>query len=322
MAFQFNPIAKKQFQQRRLYSRLLLQIQAPIKSGHALTLYEYLNDELQRQKERIEKMPLALADLRALLDIDEDQYTEFKYLNQRAIKPAFKEINECTDIEASCVFIRKNRSVVALSINAKRQKNYIPSLNLEPTDLSEKFLKSPEDIKVELLTAYGITKNKADDLAVKFSVEELTVGLKYTLERHSENKVKNIPSYLIKAINEGYGSVLNEDEKDKKLNIVWAEHKNSRALKLFEALPLDEQQALKSSYVDGLESNSRTFARDKFRYEGEWNSYYIKNDFKNKIMLSLLNDPIDIDFESFKEWWAQQELKNLLAEAQKKAKSI
>lgn len=320
LAFQFNPIAKKQFQQRRLYSKLLLQIQAPIKSGHALTLYEYLNDELQRHRGKIEKMPLALADLRSLLDIDEDQYPAFKYFNQRAIKPAFKEINEHTDIEAACEFIRENRNVVALHITAKRQHNFKLSHSPEYENVPDNELESSENTGLKLLMAYGITKNKAAELTTVFSAEQLAAGINYTIDRHNENKVKNIASYLIKAIDKGYGIETSKSEQIKRLERSWAIYRNNQASKLFEALTFEDKKVLQDRYVKTIESSkSGSFALNKFRYDGGWNSNFIQNDFRNKFVLTLLKDPIDTDFEVFKEWWPQQKLKNLLEEVEKRS---
>lgn len=319
LAFQFNPIAKKQFQQRRLYSKLILQIQAPIKSGHTLTLYEYLNDELQRHKGSVENIFLSLVNLRALLDIDANQYPAFKYFNQRVIKPAFQEINGCTDIEAACEFIRENRNVIALSITAKRRENFQTSYDAECLATVNDELERPSRIAVQVLMAYGITQNKAIELAESFSAQQLVAGIKYTVDRSRENKVKNFPSYLIKAINEGYAVSSGENEGGDELKATWSLHRSNRALELFEALLPEKQRRLRESYIDNIENgNSRTIAKDKFKYDGGWNSRYIQNDFQSKVMFSLLKEPIDVDFEAFKAWWPQQELKNLLVEAHKK----
>jgi len=316
LAFQFNPIAVKQFQERRLYSKLILQIQAPIKSSHALTLYEYLNDELQRQKNDILNKPLHLDDLRTLLDIGESQYPEFKHLNQRAIKPAFKEINELTDVEATYGFIKEKRSVVALCITAKRRKNFQLSLGLNSLDIMSGQKESPESVCVQLLMAYGITKNKAIEIGDSVPIEQIITNLRYTIDRHKENKVQNFASYLIKAINDGYGSSHSPDEWNESLKYEWESHKRDRSLELFKLLAPNRQQALRNSYIESIDNDgSRTFARDKFKHDGGWNSRYIENDFRSKVMFKLLESPIDVDFEAFKEWWPQHELQKLLAEA-------
>ncbi|MGC1307821.1 MAG: replication initiation protein [Phormidesmis sp.] len=320
LAFRFNPIAIEQFLQRRLYSRLMLQIQAPIKSGHALTLYEYLNDELQRHNDRLQNMPLAITDLRSLLDIGDDQYPAFKYFNQRAIKPAFKEINKHTDIEASYEFIREKRCITALCITATRQSNFQPSLNLNSTVLPSENLETLEDTCAQLLIAYGITQNKAAEIASTISPEQIAVNLKYTLNRHKENKVKNFPSYLIKAINEKYDSAPTTDEQCETLKTIWTSHKHNRSLKLFEALSLSQQKALRTSYLQSIEhDDSYKIARDKFRYDSGWNSRYIQNDFHNRVIIGLLKAPTDVDFEAFKQWWPQEEIRYLLAEARKQS---
>ena len=120
LAFQFNPIIVRYFKQRRLYSRLLLQIQAPIKSAYALTLYEFLNDELHRNKRDSKKVVISLNDLRALFDLDDNQYSEYKHFNNQAIKPAFLEINEHTDILAEYEQIREKRRVSGLRSEERR----------------------------------------------------------------------------------------------------------------------------------------------------------------------------------------------------------
>ena len=321
LAFQFNPIAAKQFQQRRLYSRLLLQIQAPIKSGHALTLYEYLNDELQRQKDNIEKMLLSLNDFRLLLDIGDGQYPEFKHFNQRAIKPAFKEINEHTDVEASYDFVRENRSIVALCITAKRQKSFQLSLNLNAIEAQAHDLNVLDNPGVQLLMVYGITKNKAMELVEKVPIDQIVANVKYTLNRQKDKKVQNFPSYLIKAINEGYATVADSEDQQSLYQNKWEIYRQEQAIARFTALPFQQQQELRSSYEKAIECELRTLARDKFRNDGGWNSRFIERDFLSKVMLPLLETPAELELEAFKAWWPEQELKNLLTQARKDAKA-
>lgn len=313
LAFQFNPMAVQQFKHRRLYSRLMLKIQAPIKSGHALTLYEFLNDALQHDSST-NVIRLSIWQLRELLDIDSNQYTEFKHLNQKALKPAFKEINMYTDIEASYVLLREKKRVIALNITAIRKNTLSKSKSLNTSFEDEAEPLSDETL---LLVACGVTRNKALVMAEKYATVRIVLNTKYTLAEASNDRVKSLPSYLIKAVEKDYaGSEHAQAAVD--LSSEWSAFRRERAFDYFDKLTDLGQNSLRQSYLNSIQDNrNSSIAREKFKYDGGWNSRYVVEDFYSKCMTELLKEPEELNIEAFKRFWPKHEIKKLLAERRK-----
>lgn len=317
LAFQFNPNVVKQFQQHSLYSKLMLQIQAPIKSGHTLTMYEYLNDELQRKKARVRVIVLSITDLRALLDIGRNKYLQFKYLNSQAIKPAFIEVNKHTDIDAFFEPIKEGRSIIALRITAKRKQNFQLPIDLSyPSDDSEAVFLQPQNDStsdvVELLVSHGITETKAKLLAQSNPIKKIVNNLNYSLKQKG---IKNFPSYLVKAIEHNYSpeDQVSEELYQAQLREAWERYKVKQVESRFGALSEDDQTQLRQEFVESLENDhNNRLTRDKFNNEGGWQSRWVQISFQKKLATTLLEAPEETDFKAFIEWWPRQELKELL----------
>ena len=322
LAFQFNPIVVKQFQERQLYSKLILQIQAPIKSGHTLTLYEYLNDELHRYKQKLKALTIAISDLRALLDVRDGKYEQFKHLNDRVIKPAFQELGRYTDVEATYTLVKEGRKVSALAISAKRKQYFQPYLDIpdpQENNLSREDISQNNDAAT-LLTSYGITANKAQSLAAAHPTSQIIENLKYSLEQQKQNKVQNLPSYLVKAIEENYQRSHTTEDIEQQLRQSWDEHKIIAAESRFAELASEQQNTLRQNYLQFIKTEpDARLIYERFRREGGWQSRMVQHGFKAKVLPTLLEGGHETCFEAFKQWWPQQEMKNLLDKARKKA---
>ena len=319
LAFQFNPMVVKYFQQRRLYSRLLLQIQAPIKSAYALTLYEFLNDELHRSKLDQKNILISLIDLRILFDLSEGQYTEFKHFNNQAIKPAFTEINEHTDIKAEFRQIRERRRVTGLCIQVKRQKRYQLALNLAKTESIEQTLSESNDQNVEeviLLKAYGISTKKANNISTNFPRQQIVANLKYSLEQYNQNKIAHFTSFLIKAIEKNYVSGFSNPDSEEEMKNEWSSYRLKRIEERFSELSKNSQAKFKKAFEESIEQEPvASITRKKFQYDGGWESQWVQHEFRKKFLTQLLELPEEIDFSAFADWRAKQEIKDLIAGA-------
>ncbi len=319
LGFSFNPLAVKQFQQRQLYSRLLLQMQVPFKSGHALALYEYLNDAMQRHKGDELTTGLRLNDLRLLLGVSDTQYLEFKHLNQRAIKPAFEEINKHTDIEVTRKLIRENRNVAGLQIVVKRKQNFQPTLDLKltPGQLSEK----PVSDEAKLLIDYGVTSNKAVKMAELYETDKIVRNVHYTINRAEKSTIKNFPSYLVKAITDDYAKC-ESGQNEIDIKEEWSKYRFLKAEEYFNKMKNTEQELLRSEYIQTIKNNKpSSLVRQKFEHDGGWNSRFIENDFRNKVLITLLKKPEELCIETFQEFWPQHQLKIMLEDKQKTVRS-
>jgi len=84
-------------------------------SKYALCLYEIFIDY-----HNIGQTPIiTLDDFRKLMGIEAHQYTEFKRLSLRVIKPALEELSAIGGYKAEVKYQRENRKVVALKFYFK-----------------------------------------------------------------------------------------------------------------------------------------------------------------------------------------------------------
>lgn len=321
ISFQFNPIIVKHFQQRQLYSKLLLQIQAPIKSAYALTLYEFLNDELHRNKVNKKDVLVSLSDLRALFDLEDGQYSEFKHFNNQAIKPALLEINSHTDITVESKQIREKRRVSGLHLKASRRKSFQFALNFTAQPIHETPVADSEEKlsnEAKLLLAYGVAPKKSEYLAKNFTSQQIVANLKYSLQQQEKAKISHFPSFLIKAIEDNYASNKESQAWQKILKDAWSEYRSKQMNKRFDSLTREEQAKLRMSYEKSIKSDSASrIAKRKFEYEGGWHSQFIQFDFRDKVLTKLLSSAEETSFEAFSDWWLKQEIQQLLTDAEK-----
>lgn len=322
ITFQINPMAAKQFNNRGIYSRLMLQIQAPIKNGHALTLYEFLNDELHRKKTHKQDISITLKDLRMLMDIRDNQYQQFKHFNSQAIKPAFEEVNKHTDIQASYRQVREGRRVVSLIISAIRTKNFQLSLGLPPiTEGDDVALdentrdqdNEPDSLVAQLLVSHGVSRNKARSLAKKFPVARIVENLRYGLEQAAKSKVKQLAPFVVKAIEEAYVTLPSPDVLENRHKAAWQEYRTQQITSKFKALTPDEQRNLRSEFAKKIETGKvSSLVQQRFKNYGGWDDQMVAREFNDNFLECLLSSPEEKDFAVFSVWWEKQELKELM----------
>ena len=293
-----------------------MQIQAPIKRAYALTLYEFLNDELHRSQVNAKTINLSLGDLRMLFDLNDGQYSEYKHLNNQAIKPAFAEINEHTDIVAEYHNIRTKRRVSGLYIQAKRQKKYQFSINFSDSHTDEQAISEIEakgSDEIKLLSAYGISIEKAEYLVSRFSIQQIISNLNYSLEQYEKQKVAHFPSFLIKAIENNYTSSLSKVDHQNVIKDAWNSYRSRRCHELFLALPDNVQSQLKKDFEQSFRQNPEDkITQQKFQYDGGWDSQWVQQKFRREILINLLESPEETNFDDFSKWWERQEIKKMI----------
>ena len=81
----------------RIYTKLNLRLQNRFTSRYALILWEVCFDYFDIARNRGETPFIPLDRFKELMGIALNDYSTFKALNQRVIKPAIKEINELTN---------------------------------------------------------------------------------------------------------------------------------------------------------------------------------------------------------------------------------
>lgn len=118
------------------FTKYKLEHVSNLTSVHAIRIYELC---LQYLKIGSRNMPVE--DLKHYLGV-EDQYQEFKALNQWVLKPSLVQINKHTDIRIKVTPVRENRKIVSLKfdIDSKKERNHKASkqkIEKELNDLSK-----------------------------------------------------------------------------------------------------------------------------------------------------------------------------------------
>ena len=113
--YSFSPVLRKKLHQPNIYAKIKLSMMKLFSSKYALCLYEIFIDY-----NNIGQTPvIALDDFRKLMGIKAHQYTEFKRLSLRVIKPALEELSRIGGYKVEVQYQRAHRKVVALKFYFK-----------------------------------------------------------------------------------------------------------------------------------------------------------------------------------------------------------
>ena len=165
-----------------------------LNSKYSIRLYEFLKSEAFKKTTII-----TIDDIRAMLNLTQKSYDLFGSLNKKVIEPAIDEINNNTDIEASCEKILDGRKVVALEFKIREKKINVDSNGNLPLE---------NQIDVEEF----ISENKVEDstiLKVQEQMKELKIReLKHkTLEglvkTYGEDHFKRASNIMLNKAREG-----------------------------------------------------------------------------------------------------------------------
>ena len=111
----YNPI---------MYTKLNLRLQNQFKSQYALILWEVCFDYFSVERGRGETPFIPLETFRELMGVEIGEYSEFKDLNKKIIKPAIVEINALTDYFVEVEQKRFARKVAELKFRIARVKKF------------------------------------------------------------------------------------------------------------------------------------------------------------------------------------------------------
>lgn len=130
-----------------------------LNSFASIRLFEILSMMKHNGEERTFRMTLDA--FKEYVGIDKEEYNEFKYLNNRIIQKAVKELNELVGVTVSVDFERKNRKVTAIiftyTIKQEHQVISNPLLGQQPDKPKQE---SPEFASLQNVPEYvHITKD-------------------------------------------------------------------------------------------------------------------------------------------------------------------
>ncbi len=284
--YSFSPTLRKKLHQPNIYAKLELSVMKLFTSKYSLALYELFIDYAKIWQTPI----ISLSDFKKLMGIEEFQYTEFKRLSLRVIKPALKEVNELISFVVSVEYKRENRKVVAL-------KFYFKEIIKTKQDIqNDKVLKNYA-LRDKLINEFWLWLRQAQNIIKIYPTPYIKESLEIIKHKIFQKVVKNIPAYTITVLKNDYIPVSNKQEqpllsnskKDtwwKFSNWNWLENTKGttgmnllhhadnnyvskiqkKAQKYFESLSKEEQQTL----VKKFEDEKITSDILKILYKKEW----------------------------------------------------
>lgn len=103
------------------FTKYYLKNVSKLKSQYSIRLYELLKqyESIGQRREKIE-------DLRAMLGIDENEYSIFRNFKQWVLKRAHSEITQKTDIDFEYKVIKLSRKPIEILFYDIKQKTFIP----------------------------------------------------------------------------------------------------------------------------------------------------------------------------------------------------
>ena len=118
--YAFAPHLRLKLYNPRVYAKLNLRLQNRFTSRYGLILWEVCFDYFDTARDQGETPFIPLEKFRELMGVAPDDYTTFKTLNQRVIKPAIKEINALTNFFVEVEQKREGRPIGFLKFRISR----------------------------------------------------------------------------------------------------------------------------------------------------------------------------------------------------------
>lgn len=177
------------------------------KSQYSIRLYELLKMEVFKAKNGKLDKTFDLQELKEFLGISKKEYTVFDNFKRRVIQPAVKEISTQTDLNIINVDgIRTGRKITSLIftvqiLSEQKMKEKQQGL-LEDQD--DKLIHENHPV-IDSLIAFGFSLETAKKYKNKYGVKQIERNIAYTLAKQQNGLVKDVPSYLNKAIKEDMG---------------------------------------------------------------------------------------------------------------------
>ena len=200
--YSFSPVLRKKLYQPNIYAKLELSVMKLFSSKYSLALYELFIDYVKIWQTPI----ISLSDFKKLMGIEEFQYTEFKRLSLRVIKPALKEVNELISFVVSVEYKRENRKVVAL-------KFYFKEIIKTKQDVqNDKVLKNYA-LRDKLINEFWLSLRQAQNIIKFYPVPYIKESLEIIKHKISQKVVKNIPAYTIAVLKNDYTVISNKQEQ-------------------------------------------------------------------------------------------------------------
>lgn len=259
------------------FTQYQLSAVARFKSSYSIRFYELLkmNEYLGKGGQFYRKF--TIKELREYMQLDDGLYENFKDLRIRVIEPAYKEINEFSDIHIVDIeYLKKGRAVSDIRITAEPKNQMMIDVTEDEEETTE--VKEDKTEALQALIEFGISEETANKWLDKFDTARVMRNIAYTRVRQQEGVVNSPILYFSKAVQDDHGLVWYEQQQqqktkvakeqqgkqeveDKQARILEREKQESElAISMFEGLSELEQEAL----LDQMEAKLKKLEKVRF----------------------------------------------------------
>ena len=239
----FAPHLRLKLHNPIMYTKLNLRLQNRFKSQYALVLWEVCFDYFDTDRGQGETPFISIEKFKELMGLESNEYSVFKDLNAKIIKPAVKEINDLTDYFIEVEYKRLVRRITELKFRITKVKQFPVQESLFPD------IDNLPPVAIELVQA-GVDRKVAVNIAAQewdfLNSEKLPVPgtyrdfLLYVAEKIEmsldASGVENRGGFIVTAIRENYQDpavrkereVRAEKVREKELEDLTAEFKVKR----------------------------------------------------------------------------------------------
>ena len=209
--YSFAPPLRQKLYNPRIYTKLNLRLQNQFKSQYALVLWEVCFDYFDTVRDQGETPFIPLDTFKELMGISPSDYTAFKTLNQRVIKPAVKEINGLTNFLVEVEQKRGERKVTELKFRITKvrqisiQESLFPNIdNFPPVAIELVQVQIDQKVALKIADqAWNFVNPQKLSPPGTYPDFAAYVAEKIEMSLHATN-VKNRGGFIIDAIRENY----------------------------------------------------------------------------------------------------------------------
>lgn len=185
LSFEFPTDILERIKNPKMYANLDLLIVRDLNSKYSLALYEILKDYAN-----LWVLKININDLKKALWVENIRgYKVFSDFNRRVLKPAVKEINEKTDIQASYKGIKRGVEYIQVEFTIKIKSNQ-QALTFDTVSFE--------------LQQLGFTETEIHNIKNQYEESYILENIQIIKQDFQNGKIQNIKGYTITALNKDF----------------------------------------------------------------------------------------------------------------------
>lgn len=222
LTYGYAPIIRERLQNPAMYAKINLSLQNRFESKHSLALYELFIDYFDYKRGSGETPWITVEDFRKLSGLKNEKYKRFKDISRYVIQKSLKEINRKSDLYVQSEYKRKDRKVTTIKFIIKKNTTTPDIKPLTGQKEKDEPCKVKEIVNKELFdiltSEFEINENKAIDILKTKDEIYIVEILEIVREQIKAGKVKSIPAFCVRAIEDDYRHKLVVEEEQEKQN--------------------------------------------------------------------------------------------------------